>query len=119
MVRSRERLAYVLKRLVDRRHGLFRTDQFARALVGTLGAPRRLRAEQGGTRQLPISPRIAVIIQGTRQCSLGLLFQAVLMRSQEEKKSEADESCQHSYADPDWSCQPMDVVTQNIASQAH
>src|SRR5258708_29874249 len=48
-------------------------------LFRSLGAPRRLREELGGARWPLISPRLAVIIQGTRQGSLGLLFQTVLI----------------------------------------
>ena len=86
-------------------------------LVGTLRAPRRLPGE--GTRLPLASGRLAVIIQGTRQGSLGLLFQAVLIAMQEEEKSDAEESRQHGSTDPDGSRQPMDVVSQQVAAQSH
>ena len=108
-----ERLTHAIKRLADQHRGLFLADP----LVGTLRAPRRL---PGVETRLPLaSGRLAVIIQGTWQRSFGLLFQAVLMRPQEEEKSDAEESCQHGCANPDRSRQPMDGVSQEIASQSH
>src|SRR5260221_14439294 len=110
-------LALAIKRLADQRRGLFLTDQFAEPLVVAIRAPRRVPGER--TRLPLASASLAVIIQGTRQCSFGLLFQAMLMAMQEEEKSDADESCQHGCADPDWSRKPMDVVAQKVATQSH
>src|SRR5258708_19588606 len=112
-----ERLAHAIKRLADQRRGLLLTDQFAEPLVVAIRAPRRVPGER--TRLPLASASLAVIIQGTRQCSFGLLFQAMLMAMQEEEKSDADESCQHGCADPDWSRKPMDVVAQKVATQSH
>src|SRR5260370_17907471 len=87
-----ERLTHAIKRLADQHRGLFLADP----LVGTLRAPGRL---QGSETRLPLaSGRLAVLIQGTWQCSFGLLLQAVLMRPQEEETNDAEESCQHGCA---------------------
>src|SRR5258708_10107811 len=89
-----ERLTHAINRLADQHRGLFLADP----LVGPLRAPGRLPGAE--TRPPLASVRLAVIIQGTWQCSFGLLFQAVLLRPQEEAKSDAEESCQHGCAAP-------------------
>src|SRR5258708_35560739 len=89
-----ERLTHAIKRLADQHRGLFLADP----LVGPLRAPRRLPGAETGP---PLaSVRLAVIIQGTWQCSFGLLFQAVVLGPQEEAKSDAEESCQRRRSDP-------------------
>src|SRR6266851_321375 len=76
-----ERLTHAIKRLADQHRGLFLADP----LVGTLRAPRRLPGEE--TRLPLASGRLAVIIQGTWQCSFGQVPWMITARRPEARGS--------------------------------
>jgi hypothetical protein len=66
---------------------------------------------------VPCSTRL-VLVKWPRQGLLCLALQSVLVAAQKDQKCDDDEHSQYDRDDAYWSCQPMHVITQEVAAQS-